>query len=382
MKPPDNVSPGRRKRRLRFNMAVTVLLSTLLTITTVAAPVSATENNDDVDESVEEVADALETVMEHVPALEAELNKTQVPVEDVDVNPTSGVIVSTDPSVIGDGVEIPVDADDPVEIPITGTETLEVAPTENEGTPDAQLLDDGSVVYVDAYTDTDVVVQAGVDGAARFITVINSDLGPTVFPFPIDTSDGSGIDFTIEEDGSVTVHSDGWPVAVVDVPWAYDANGVEVPTSYTTIGDTLQLNVDHSAVTAYPVTADPWFSKIGTALKCAGELAANFGPFIVTKIGKAAPKLAKLAKSSPKLLQALKVLGGSESAIKLVVGKLITKLPSIAKNRLGSTVKGLATKYDNASPAAKKSLTYVQATATGLIFDLLGIGNCVKLVKG
>ncbi len=60
-------------------------------------------------------------------------------------------------------------------------------------------------------------------------------------------------------DGGVSViGSDGVPVGQIAAPWAYDANGTGVDTSYRIDGSTLIQNVDHVGAT-YPVVADPSF---------------------------------------------------------------------------------------------------------------------------
>ncbi|MEU8972163.1 hypothetical protein AB0D11_23295 [Streptomyces monashensis] len=60
-------------------------------------------------------------------------------------------------------------------------------------------------------------------------------------------------------DGSVVVvpANQDEPVAAVNAPWARDARGKDVPTSYRLDGDTLVQRVDFAAATALPVVADP-----------------------------------------------------------------------------------------------------------------------------
>ncbi len=58
--------------------------------------------------------------------------------------------------------------------------------------------------------------------------------------------------------GAELVGSDGALVSAIAPPWAVDANGVSVPTSYRIEGSTLvQVVAHHSA--AHPVVADPSF---------------------------------------------------------------------------------------------------------------------------
>lgn len=60
------------------------------------------------------------------------------------------------------------------------------------------------------------------------------------------------------DDGSVALFDgDGTSLGGFHTPWAYDANGEAVPTSFRIEGDTLIQTVDLSSTTAYPIIADP-----------------------------------------------------------------------------------------------------------------------------
>ncbi len=78
---------------------------------------------------------------------------------------------------------------------------------------------------------------------------------PTDFPFTLDVPDGGSI--VPQPDGGYAIDdAAGAEIAHVDPPWAIDANGADVPVSYTLDGDVLTLHVDHQGA-AYPVVADP-----------------------------------------------------------------------------------------------------------------------------
>lgn len=84
---------------------------------------------------------------------------------------------------------------------------------------------------------------------------INSPESPTVYQF--DSSIPEGHTGHVQADGSVVIlDAVGNQVGVISVPWAYDANGVAVPTGYVVSGTTLIQTVDHHGA-AYPVVADP-----------------------------------------------------------------------------------------------------------------------------
>lgn len=62
----------------------------------------------------------------------------------------------------------------------------------------------------------------------------------------------------VQADGSVTIKDvSGNTTGIIAAPWAYDANGMAVPTYYNIDGSTLIQTVEHHGA-AYPVVADPW----------------------------------------------------------------------------------------------------------------------------
>ncbi len=62
----------------------------------------------------------------------------------------------------------------------------------------------------------------------------------------------------IQADGSVVImDTAGNNAGMIAAPWAYDANGIAVPTHYKINGTTLIQAVEHHGAT-YPVVADPW----------------------------------------------------------------------------------------------------------------------------
>ena len=57
--------------------------------------------------------------------------------------------------------------------------------------------------------------------------------------------------------GARIMGADGDTIGVFDVPWAYDAAGLIVPTRYEIDGSTLTQVVEHSSSFAYQVVANP-----------------------------------------------------------------------------------------------------------------------------
>ena len=65
----------------------------------------------------------------------------------------------------------------------------------------------------------------------------------------------------MEDDGSVSLIGAGgkW-LGGIATPWAKDANGKSVPTSYSIDGNKLTQHVSFDSTTAFPVVADPWWA--------------------------------------------------------------------------------------------------------------------------
>ncbi|MGV9382292.1 hypothetical protein ACWDRB_41225 [Nonomuraea sp. NPDC003707] len=90
---------------------------------------------------------------------------------------------------------------------------------------------------------------------ARAMTVIHGASAPTEYRFPISAPEGSMLEVE-EDDGTVLIYNNDFYLAEIDLPWAKDANGNPVPTSYRVEGMTLIQTVEHAGA-AYPVVADP-----------------------------------------------------------------------------------------------------------------------------
>ncbi|QNP72621.1 DNRLRE domain-containing protein [Streptomyces roseirectus] len=117
----------------------------------------------------------------------------------------------------------------------------------------------GSVVYVSPDGPVDTVAQPTLEGGVRTFQVIKNATAPheytsamklpagaTLTPF-----DGGTVLVSSGTDENTVVHG------LIDAPWARDADGKAVPTSYRVEGDKLVQTVDFSAATAFPVVVDP-----------------------------------------------------------------------------------------------------------------------------
>lgn len=121
--------------------------------------------------------------------------------------------------------------------------------------PDGQFKGDGEPAVSTVLAGSTISTYATEEGAQTLIE-IPSAASPGEYRFPLDIPAGG--EAVLLDDGSVALFSEsGDPLGGFHVPWAYDANGKEVPTSFRIEGDTLIQSVDLSKATAFPVIADP-----------------------------------------------------------------------------------------------------------------------------
>lgn len=122
----------------------------------------------------------------------------------------------------------------------------------------------GSATYAGEHEDTNVTVDSvdasdipNVAHSTRSQITIGSADAPKSYDFELDLPRGTRL--VKQSDGSVFVTTSAGKVATVfAAPWAVDAKGRDVSTSFKISGNTLTQTVSHSNA-AYPVVADPWW---------------------------------------------------------------------------------------------------------------------------
>ncbi|WP_423842333.1 DUF2599 domain-containing protein [Actinomyces naeslundii] len=126
----------------------------------------------------------------------------------------------------------------------------------NSTTVNAELSPVGGVTYESSDHGTTVLPKS--DGSVQIATTINSADSPSDYTYTFTESEGSYL--RMEDDGSVSViGADGTWEGGIAAPWARDANGNTIPTSYSVDGNKLTQHVSFNNDTAFPVVADPWW---------------------------------------------------------------------------------------------------------------------------
>lgn len=201
------------------------------------------------------------------------------------------------------------------------------------------------------------VVSNPTSDGVQILWKINKGSGTESLELKTELPDGSK--WGKESDGSISLQrkaTDDFSEVVMKsgVPWAIDATGKKLPTSYIIDGDKVYQHVQTDGA-VFPVVADPDFAWWGSLAICVAEVASIFVPGAqIIKGAKAAKAIAFLAKS-PKLKKIIDSLGGLNKAIHTMLGKLQGK------------------KYGEVTERALKKLL---EEGKGALFDILGIGGC------
>ncbi|MFD7169732.1 hypothetical protein [Streptomyces violascens] len=180
----------------------------------------------------------------------------------------------------------------------------------------------GTVVYPDAAPSTDIAVQPLAGGGVRNLVTLKDRSAPTVQRFELNLP--AGTEAVPNQDGGYDLvrtagDDSGLTVGVIDAPWAKDANGNDVPTSYKLDGNTLVQEIRTSNGTAFPVVADPSVSfGRGVYVKFSQSETKSIAPY-----GDAAKAVVAACQKVPSSVRGVPVrticrgtLGASASSVK------------------------------------------------------------------
>jgi hypothetical protein len=114
----------------------------------------------------------------------------------------------------------------------------------------------GLLVSATSQPGTTAAAQA-VKGGVQLFTVLDGREAPSTFRYELTLPDGARLTPTTA--GGFRIAIDGIAYGEIAPPWAVDATGRSLPTSYTTTDGVLVQHIDHSEAT-YPIVADPSIS--------------------------------------------------------------------------------------------------------------------------
>jgi hypothetical protein len=142
----------------------------------------------------------------------------------------------------------------------------------------------GTVVYADPASPADTAVQRTAQGA-RVLVAIKNASAPKEYRFSLTLPQGARAERLAETGEVIVTAQDGTVIGGFDAPWAKDANGAPVDTSYRIEGSELVQTVNFTAQTAFPVVADPSFWQI---TKCVGFIGGFIAgnALLLTKVAK------------------------------------------------------------------------------------------------
>lgn len=116
----------------------------------------------------------------------------------------------------------------------------------------------GTVSYPNAAADgADLAVQSTENGIRALVTIKDAH-APKEYRFPLALPQGATAE--PQADGSIAVVMNGDRLGAFAAPWAKDAAGKPIPTSYRIDGDTLVQTVAFDGGTSFPVVADPHYT--------------------------------------------------------------------------------------------------------------------------
>jgi hypothetical protein len=216
-----------------------------------------------------------------------------VPASQTTTDSDSAAIASTG----GATVDVPKDPSAGIAVTTSDGTAISIGIANDDSARDANPTKSGTMVFNDPTSSSSVAVQVITNGVRELFALNNAD-APTDFSVPLDLPAGASL-IANDEGGYdiVTLDANGTAStqAVISAPWATDANGRSLPTSYTLDGTTLTQHIDTSGA-AFPVIADPkvdwgwtsytvYFSWRETKLLALGGTIAQWIPTPWTVIG-------------------------------------------------------------------------------------------------
>ncbi|QGV79976.1 hypothetical protein [Streptomyces ficellus] len=225
-------------------------------------------------------APAAEPPQDSVAAQAAKLIEKYTGVEDiVPSTPSEGGALEA-VTVEGEGrrtVTAPATAHGTVQSTAADGNSIGIGLPSSDGVSGARTVG-GTIVYPSAARDADLAVQPTAQGV-RSLIVIKSETAAKEYRFGLDLPTGAVTEH--QDDGSVIVSKDGEILGTFTAPWAKDARGAAVPTSYRVEDGALVQTVAFDENTAFPVVADPsWWEETKYLAVCGAAVAGVLLSFL------------------------------------------------------------------------------------------------------
>ncbi|UYO35464.1 hypothetical protein NF868_15700 [Bacillus zhangzhouensis] len=205
------------------------------------------------------------------------------------------------------GYEVPKDPNAPIQLDVSTNISL---PSGN--IKKGVISPNGTVVYKNNDKKNVIYAVQPTNDGLKSLIQINDQKAPKEYRFKMNLPRGSKLVTAAEYLGSefdtgevYVVNKQNMITSIFSPAWAKDANNQDVPTYYKTDGNTLIQVVDFNSKTAFPIVADPDWSKIAA---CSAAIVWFIGSNLF-----AAAKIIKVKKY-------VKELGGIKETAKLLAG--------------------------------------------------------------
>lgn len=156
----------------------------------------------------------------------------------------------------GVAIEVPASASEPITVSSSLGRTVSIGLPFATTSEVAEVAADGVAVFENEQPfSTSTIIKD--DGSVQVATVITDTTAPTRYAYPLALPED--VTLTLDDGYVIATDAAGSYYASVAPAWAVDANGASVRTHYEIGGHVLTQVIEHSAKTAFPVVADPWF---------------------------------------------------------------------------------------------------------------------------
>lgn len=197
--------------------------------------------------------DGIENALQNIATVENELIAPTVELEQSSTLSEFSAVTEGSSSKI----TVPLDINDPIVLQSSIGQDVSIGLPSEGDESEGMITETGHVAYPSGGGITNVAGPTA-DGLQMFSIIAGAD-SPEQIVYDLSLPAGATIETAEVEDGFVVLDAQGGFILAIAAPWARDANGKNIATSYTLDGSKLIQNVDHAgrADITYPVVADP-----------------------------------------------------------------------------------------------------------------------------